>query len=279
MKWRNNMEKTDCEAPLLYIKNKITDKPDVGIVLGRGLGDMYKLVENPVIISYNEILGFPVSTVSGHAGRFIYGRLCGSNVIMMQGRVHYYEGYTMEQVVMPIRIMGMLGIKTLILTNAAGGINDKLQPGDIMIINDHISSFVPSPLIGPNDDSIGCRFPDMSHVYNERYVELLDDIMTRQNIKHMSGTYVQTTGPAYETPAEIRMFKLLGADAVGMSTVCEAVAAAHMGIHIAGLSFITNKAAGLGGDLKHEDVLAASDGAFEKVGNVLKEFVSETENL
>lgn len=255
-----------------FIKCRTDIRPEIGIVLGSGLGDAFT-VENPDYIDYKDIPGFPVSTVSGHAGRFIFGYTGKKPVVIMQGRVHYYEGYSMDKVVTPIRMMGLLGIKVLILTNAAGGINENLEPGDIMIITDQISNFVPSPLIGKNEDGLGVRFPDMSHIYDRHIADKLEAIMTELDMHVVRGTYLQTTGPQYETPAEIRMFQSLGADAVGMSTACEAIAACHMGIPVAGLSAISNKAAGLGGELKHEDILNNSRVMSEKMSRILNRLI------
>ncbi|MGN0393975.1 MAG: purine-nucleoside phosphorylase [Coprococcus sp.] len=258
-----------------YIKSKTNINPIVGIVLGSGLGDAYTCVDDKTVIDYSDIPDFPVSTVAGHAGKFIIGRIEDVPVIMMQGRVHYYEGYSMQEVILPIRIMGMLGIKTIILTNAAGGISDILDAGDIMIIRDHISSFVPSPLIGINDDNIGVRFPDMTNVYDGEYIEIFENAFRTQGLTAKKGVYVQTTGPQYETPAEIQMFKMLGADAVGMSTVCEAIAARHMNIKVAGLSSICNKAAGQGDNLSHSDILDMSRCMSDKLVNIIKYFLAE----
>lgn len=256
-----------------YIERNIEEKPEIGIILGSGLGHAASGLAQPVIIPYREIPGFPVSTVHGHAGQFLFGRFCGKPVVFMQGRIHYYEGYSMEQVVLPVRTMGCLGIHTLILTNAAGGIREDLQPGDIMIIKDHISSFIPSPLVGKNDDTLGTRFPDMTQVYDKEYIGILEAILTELKLKVTSGVYLQTTGPAYETPAEIRMFQTLGADAVGMSTACEAIAASHMGIRIAGLSTICNQAAGLGEPLSHQDILDMSQKLSACMTEILKRFI------
>lgn len=272
------MQKEDKEnrmdrAAADYLKESMDINPVIGIVLGSGLNDIYKIVECPKAVPYKDIPGFPVSTVEGHAGRFIFGSICGVEVVLMQGRVHFYEGYSMEQVVVPIRVMGRLGVKTLILTNAAGGIRDDLDAGDMMIITDHITSFVPSPLIGRNDDSLGVRFPDMSHVYCREYIEMLENIMESFGIPVHKGVYLQTTGPQYETPAEIRMFRMLGADAVGMSTACEAVTACHMGMKVMGLSTISNKAAGLGTELNHKDIIEMGAEMAEKVNKIIVEAV------
>lgn len=251
-----------------YIIDRVNIKPEIGIVLGSGLGDAFT-VDDPIYVDYKDIPGFPVSTVSGHKGRFIFGYSCGKPIVVMQGRVHYYEGYSMQDVVKPIRLMGLLGMRWLILTNAAGGISEKLIPGDIMIISDQISSFVPSPLIGKNINEFGVRFPDMSHIYDEEKIQVSRKLFEQLGLHVVEGTYLQATGPQYETPAEIRMFKTLGADAVGMSTACEAITACHMGIMVSGFSAISNKAAGLGSELKHEDILDRSKEMSEKMSRIL----------
>lgn len=266
------------EDAVRYIINRVNIKPEIGIVLGSGLGDAFT-VDDPVYIYYKEIPGFPVSTVAGHEGRFIFGYSCGKPIVVMQGRIHYYEGYSMQDVVKPIRLMGLLGIRWLILTNAAGGISEKLIPGDIMIISDQISSFVPSPLIGKNIDEFGVRFPDMSHIYDKEKIQTSRKVFEQLGFHAVEGTYLQATGPQYETPAEIRMFRALGADAVGMSTACEAIVACHMGIPVSGFSAISNKAAGLGSELKHEDILDCSKEMSEKMSRILTELIkSDNEN-
>lgn len=235
-------------------------KPEIGIVLGSGLGSFAEKLENSIYINYQDIPGFPVSTVSGHNGRFVVGKLFGHEVIVMQGRVHYYEGYSMKNVVLPVRLMCMIGIKQLILTNAAGGINLNFKPGTLMAITDQITTFVPSPLIGPNIKDLGVRFPDMSEVYDSAFVGIIEKAAEELGIDLKKGIYLQTTGPQYETPAEIRMFRNLGADAVGMSTTVEAVAARHAGVKVAGISCITNMAAGISGEpLSHEEVKETAD--------------------
>lgn len=232
-----------------------------------------RILKPSVVIEYADIPKFPRSTVEGHRGRFVSGIMAGKDVLLMQGRVHYYEGYSMDQVVMPVRLLGLLGVKKLVLTNASGGISDFLNVGDIMVIEDHISSFVKSPLIYDDFDKFGVRFPDMTHVYDAEFVEILKECYAGLNIPYKSGVYIQVTGPQYETPAEIRMYKLLGADAVGMSTVCEAIAARHMGMRIAGLSSVCNKAAGLGKELSHEDIIVAGDAASEKLQKIIEKFL------
>ncbi|MCI8578469.1 MAG: purine-nucleoside phosphorylase [Lachnospiraceae bacterium] len=237
------------------IRGRIPFEPQVALVLGSGLGDYAQEIQVVETIDYHDIEGFPVSTVSGHKGQFIFGYIGKVPAVIMQGRVHYYEGYPMEDVVLPIRLMWKMGARVLFLTNAAGGVNLDYGPGDFMIIRDHITSFVPSPLIGPNEDSVGPRFCDMSSVYDEELRQIIRRKAKEMGLKIQEGVYIQTTGPEYETPATVKMCRLLGADAVGMSTGCEAVAANHLGMRICGISCITNMAAGISGrELSHEEV-------------------------
>ena len=258
-----------------YLRHAIGDVPDIAFILGSGLGHMADVIENPVYVDYGDIPHFPVSTVAGHRGRFVYGCIHGKKVLIMQGRVHYYEGYDMSQVVMPVRVIGLLGVDKLLLTNAAGGIFEKLEPGDIMMISDHISTFVPSPLICSYYNKLGVRFPDMTHVYDVELNSYIREAFAENDIDFRSGVYIQVTGPQYETPAEIRMFAGMGADAVGMSTVCEAIAARHMGMRVAGLSSICNKAAGLGGELSHEEIIAAGDEASGRLVRIIDSFIQK----
>ena len=230
---------------LKYIRSITDFEPEIAVVLGSGLGDFADEIEQECVINYKDIPNFPVSTAPSHKGRFIFGTLNGKRVAAMQGRVHLYEGYTSGQVVMPIRILRLLGADKLLLTNASGGINSDFKIGDFMIITDHISSFVQSPLIGANDDTLGIRFPDMSEAYSKRLCDIIAKTADENKIKIKSGTYLQFTGPQFETPAEIQMAKLLGADAVGMSTVIEAIAAKHCGFETAGISLVTNLACGI----------------------------------
>ncbi|MBR4032264.1 MAG: purine-nucleoside phosphorylase [Clostridia bacterium] len=242
------------------IREKTDFVPEIGLILGSGLGDYAKNIDVVARIEYSDIEGFPVSTVPGHCGRFVFGYVGGKKVVAMQGRVHYYEGYPIGDVVLPTRLMGLLGIKKLFLTNAAGGVNFDFKPGDFMMITDHITSFVPSPLIGKNIEELGVRFPDMSEVYSKSLRELIVQAAAEHSIELKEGVYVQLTGPNYETPAEIRMCRLLGADAVGMSTACEAMAARHMGIEVCGISCITNMAAGMTKEkLSHTEVQETAD--------------------
>ncbi len=228
-----------------YIKSKTDIVPEIAIILGSGLGGLAQKIENAVTIPYGEIEGMPTSTTALHSGNFIIGTLEGKNVIVMDGRVHLYEGYSASEVVTPIRIMRALGAETLIISNASGGINKALNTGDFMLISDHISCFVPSPLIGKNDDEIGERYPDMSKVYDKELHRIINETGNELGIAVKSGVYAQLTGPQFETPAEIKMLSALGADAVGMSTVIEAIAARHCGFKIAGISLIANLACGL----------------------------------
>ncbi len=233
------------ESCLAAVRRKTDFEPQVALVLGSGLGDYGKEVEVETVIPYSEIEGFPVSTAPGHAGRFLLGRVAGVKVAVMQGRVHYYEGYPMEDVVLPARLLGLMGAKALFLTNAAGGVNYTMNPGDLMLLRDQITCFVPSPLIGPNEDKLGVRFPDMSRVYDEELAGIIRTAAEGCGIPLKEGVYCQLTGPQFESPAEIRMLRMLGADAVGMSTAVEAVAARHMGMRVAGVSCISNLACGM----------------------------------
>lgn len=242
------------------IRKKTDFKPEVALILGSGLGDYADEIQIEQTVDYTEIEGFPVSTVAGHKGRFVFGYVENVPVVIMQGRVHFYEGYPMTDVVLPTRLMGMLGAKKLILTNAAGGVNVEFNPGDFMLLTDHITSFVPSPLIGKNIDELGVRFPDMSEVYSKRMRDIIKETAEEMGIGLKEGVYMQFTGPSYETPAEVRLARILGGDAVGMSTACEAMAAHHMGMEVCGISCITNMAAGiLDQKLSHAEVQETAD--------------------
>ena len=250
--------------------------PEIGLVLGSGLGNYGEQMEVEAEIPYGEIEGFPVSTVPGHEGRFLFGTIGGKKLVVMQGRVHYYEGYEMEDVVLPIRLMGLLGAGTLILTNAAGGIHPSFAGGDLMLIEDQIASFVPSPLRGQNLDSLGTRFPDMSQIYDPDLKEVAKRVAQKQGIQLKSGVYLQAPGPNYESPAEIRMYAGLGADAIGMSTACEAIAARHMGMRILGISCITNMAAGIvHHPLSHQEVQKAAQRVGQDFARLLTGIIQE----
>lgn len=241
-----------------FIQSKTGNmKIDAGLVLGSGLGDLAEEIQNPVIIPYKEIPNFPVSTVPGHKGQLVIGKLEGKNVLCMQGRFHFYEGWGMDQVVFPVQVMHMLGIENLILTNAAGCINTSWKPGTLMIINDHIKlTTSENPMRGPNEDKLGERFFDMSQAYNPQLRELAKKVAKNQNLDIKEGVYMYFAGPSFETPAEIRAARILGADAAGMSTVPEAIAASHCRMKTLGISCMTNMAAGiLDQPLNHKEVL------------------------
>ena len=242
------------------IRSRISVEPRIAVVLGSGLGGFADDFENPVAIPYEDIPGFVRSTAQGHAGRLVVGTVDSIPVLAMQGRVHYYEGYSLEEVTFPIRTFGLLGVKTLVLTNAAGGINVQLTQGALMVISDHLNLMGVNPLRGPNDERFGPRFPDMSAVYSPELQELVIDEARAINVEVRRGIYGALTGPSYETPAEIHLLRTLGADAVGMSTVPEAIVARQMGIEVLGISCITNMAAGISDEpINHEEVMATGD--------------------
>jgi len=244
------------------IRRKTDFKPEIALVLGSGLGDFAGNIEVKGVIDYKDIDGFPVSTAPGHAGQFIYGTLGGKNIICMKGRIHYYEGYPITDVVLPARLMKLMGAEILFLTNASGGINPSFKAGDFMLMTGHISSLVPNPLIGPNIPELGVRFPDMTYVYDPELCDVVRSKAKEAGIDLKEGVYIQTTGPSYESPAEIRMFKDMGADAVGMSTVVEAIAAHHAGMRVVAVSCIANLAAGISEHkLTEEEVLEAGEKA------------------
>lgn len=259
------------EVCMESVRAKTDFEPEVALILGSGLGDYADEIQIKQTISYTEIEGFPISTVSGHKGRFVFGYVNEIPVVIMQGRVHYYEGYPMSDVVLPTRLMGLMGAKKLILTNAAGGANFDYKVGDFMLITDHITIGVPSPLIGPNLDELGVRFPDMSEVYSLRMRNIIKNVAADMGIHLQEGVYVQLTGPNYETPAEICMCRDWGGDAVGMSTACEAMAARHMGLEVCGISCITNLAAGMSSEqLDHAEVQETAD----RVARQFKELIT-----
>lgn len=248
------------QSCLKSVREKTDFVPEVALILGSGLGDFADEIDIRATIDYKDIEGFPVSTVALHKGRFVFGYVEDVPVVIMQGRVHYYEGYEMTDVVLPTRLMGLLGAKTVILTNAAGGIKRGFKCGDFMLIEDHISQFVPSPLLGQNIDELGTRFPDMSQVYDAEIRTIIKKAALDLGIDLKQGVYIQFTGPCYETPSEVNMARLLGADAVGMSTAVEAIAARHMGMKVAGISCISNLASGISPTpLSHKEVQETAD--------------------
>lgn len=256
------------------VKEKVDFKPKVAIVLGSGLGNYADDIRVEAEMDYSEIEGFPVSTVPGHAGKFIFGYVGEVPVVCMKGRVHYYEGYPISDVVLPTRLMRMMGAEILFLTNASGGINTDFKAGDFMLLTDHISSYAPNPLIGLNIDEFGTRFPDMSEVYDIDLRDVIADAAKSCGIDLKQGVYLQTTGPSFESPAEITMFSRLGADAVGMSTAIEAITANHMGMKICGISCVCNLAAGLSANpLTHEEVQEAANAAAPLFKRLLTESV------
>lgn len=243
-----------------YLQQKITIKPEIGLILGSGLGVLAEEITDPLYIPYEEIPDFPVSTVEGHAGRLVVGHLAGVPVLTMQGRFHFYEGYDMKTVTFPIRVMQSLGIKKLLVTNAAGGINLDFNEGAIMVIKDHINLMGTNPLMGKNSEEFGPRFPDMTYSYNPQYINLTQKKAEELNIEIKTGVYVGLTGPSYETPAEIKFLRIIGGDAVGMSTVPEVIVARHGGMDVLGISCITNMAAGISGAaLNHEEVMETAN--------------------
>lgn len=253
-------------------KKKIDFTPDVALVLGSGLGDYADGIKQVAFLDYKDIEGFPVSTVAGHKGRFVFGYVGNVKVVVMQGRVHYYEGYSMEDVVLPIRLMKLMGAKVLFLTNAAGGVNYDYHAGDFMLISDQIC-MAPSPLIGENADELGPRFPDMSNIYDRDLREVVRNAAKDLGIPLQEGVYIQLTGPNYESPAEIRMVRTLGADAVGMSTACEAIAADHCGLKTVGISCISNLACGITDKpLTHKEVQETAD----RVAPLFKKLITES---
>jgi purine-nucleoside phosphorylase len=244
------------EQAVSFIRSRSSLQPRAGVILGSGLGNVADSVEIETAISYGEIPGAKASTVLGHQGRLILGRTNDMPVVLMQGRVHFYEGFEMNEVIFLTRVLGRLGIETLLVTNAAGGINTSYTPGDLMLISDHINFMGMNPLRGPNLEDLGVRFPDMSEAYPEQLRETAKAVASRIGLELKEGVYLGLSGPTYETPAEIRAFRTLGADAVGMSTIPEVVAAAHMGIPVLGISCITNMAAGvLKQKLTHQEVI------------------------
>ena len=259
-----------------FIRSQTDKDYSIGIICGSGLAGLCDRVEDPIYIDYKDIPNFPVSTAPGHKGRFVLGTLNGKNVICMQGRIHYYEGYSLSDVIMPIRVMKLLGVKSLIVTNAAGGVNETYNVGDIMVITDHINLTGVNCLIGQNDDEFGPRFPDMSYAYAPGFRELADNCAKEMGISLRHGVYMGLSGPSYETPAEIRAFRALGADAVGMSTVQEVIAANHCGMKVLGFSNIANKAAGMTKErLSEEEVLLAGKKVADTLQSLIYRIVGE----
>jgi purine-nucleoside phosphorylase len=243
-----------------FIESRMKEKPEIGLVLGSGLGVLADEIENALVIPYDEIPNFPVSTVEGHASELIIGTLQGRRVITMKGRFHFYEGYDLESVTFPVRVMQALGVRKILVTNAAGGINEEFEPGNLMLIRDHINFTFNNALMGPNDTELGARFPDMSEAYSAKLRKIAHEVAAQEGISLREGVYVGVIGPSYETPAEIRAFRKLGADAVGMSTVPEVIVARHGGMEVLGISCISNMAAGiLPQPLTHQEVMETTE--------------------
>lgn len=255
-----NITQATIQEAAAYIRSKSDITPEIGLILGSGLGILADLIEEGVSIAYNEIPHFPVSTVEGHDGELLVGKIQGRPVIMMKGRFHMYEGYGPEVTAFPVRVMKELGVSSLLVTNAAGGVNTSYKPGNLMVLSDHLNLTGRNPLIGPNDSKLGVRFPDMSEAYSRRLRQVFKDTAAEQGLEVQEGVYAGLLGPTYETPAEIRMLRTLGADAVGMSTVSETIVARHAGIEVLGISCITNMAAGiLDQPLSHDEVMETAD--------------------
>lgn len=257
-----------------FINEKTNNfNPEIGVILGSGLGDFVENYES-ISLSYSDIPGFEASTVKGHAGKLVFIKINGKRFVFMQGRFHFYEGHPIQKVVFPVKVMKKLGVKTLIVTNAAGAVNENFKPADLMIIKDHINMLGTNPLIGANDESLGTRFPDMSEVYKKDLVKLAQDCAKKLNIKVQEGVYAACTGPSYETPTEVKMLRTLGADAVGMSTVPEAIVANYCGIKVLGISCLTNYAAGIiKQPLSHQEVIECAGQVKEKFQNLLLEIL------
>ncbi|MDX8044839.1 purine-nucleoside phosphorylase [Gracilibacillus sp. S3-1-1] len=267
---------TQLKETTTYLQGKITTQPQIGLILGSGLGMLADEIENPTKIKYEEIPGFPVSTVEGHAGQLVIGTLQGVEVIAMQGRFHYYEGHGLDAVTFPVRVMKELGVDKLIVTNAAGGVDRTLEPGDLMLITDHINNTGQNPLIGANVSEHGVRFPDMSTAYDRELQQVAKQAAEKLNLTLKEGVYVWNTGPSYETPAEIRMLDIIGGDAVGMSTVPEVTVARHAGIKCVGISCISNMAAGiLDQPLTHDEVIETTEKVRESFLQFVKQLIQD----
>lgn len=264
------------EESTAYIRSKTSLKPRLGIVLGSGLGSFVRELEVDCTLPFDEIPSFTPPTVDGHGGALLFGTLGGQPLAILQGRIHYYEGHSMAKVVHPIRTLAMLGVESVLLTNSSGGLFESMNPGDFMIIDDHINLTGANPLMGPNLQNLGPRFPDMTEAYDRGLIKNLEDALNKHNVNFHKGVYCGVSGPTYETPAEVRHLQQIGGGAVGMSTVPEAIAANHMGLRVAGLSCITNKAAGLANEkLTHEDVTHIAKQVEEKFCLFVKEFIGE----
>jgi len=266
---------TKVKETTAFIKSKVTISPEVGIILGTGLGGLVKQITNQQVLNYSDIPNFPVSTVEGHKGHLIFGDLGGKKVVAMQGRFHFYEGYDMKQVTFPVRVLKYIGIKNLFVSNASGGVNPNFEIGDLMIINDHIN-LLPNPLLGPNENEFGPRFPDMSQAYDPKLIALAYDVAKKQGVKVQLGCYVGTTGPTFETPKEYQYFRIIGGDTVGMSTVPEVIVARQMGLPVFAISIITDL--GVPGkivEVSHAEVQRIGQQAEQKMTRIIEEMLRE----
>lgn len=260
---------------LQYLKSKTSIKPTVGIILGSGLGSFSKKIQTETIIPYKEIPHFLIPSIEGHHGNLIFGYVDKTPIVCLQGRIHYYEGHSIQEIVYPTRTLAKLGIQSLLVTNAAGGLDNTMEPGDFMIISDHINLMGTNPLLGPNENSLGPRFPDMTEAYCSLLQKKLSQLLVKNNIRHHQGIYCALSGPTYETPAEVRYLKIIGASAVGMSTVPEVIIANHMGVKVCGISCITNKAAGISKvKLSHAEVTETAQKVEQQFTSLVKEFVA-----
>ncbi len=274
------MSMTKINEAALYITSKISSKPKIGIVLGSGLGIYIDQIENKIVIPYEDIPHFKKTSVEGHSGALIFGEVRGVQVVALQGRLHPYEGYDMEDIVIPVRTLKSLGIEILFLSNASGGINLNFHPGDLVTISDHINLSGRNPLVGPNLSELGPRFPDMGDAYNKELRGILTSVAQKNNVELKTGVYCSVLGPTYETPAEIRMLRTLGADLVGMSTVPEVIVANHMGLKVVGVACVTNYAAGIKEEkLSHADVKKVAEKAMAGFAKVLTETIAELRKL
>lgn len=259
-----------------YLLGHIEESPKIGLILGSGLGTLADEIENPVVIDYKDIPNFPVSTVEGHAGQLVIGKLMGKQVIAMKGRFHYYEGYSMGEVTFPVRVMKSIGVDLLLVTNACGGLNPNLYPGALMVINDQINMTGANPLIGPNYSELGPRFPDMSNAYDKDLIELVHKVGKKIDVETFEGVYVSISGPTYSSKAESKMFRLMGADTIGMSTVPEVIVAKHGGMKVIGISCVTDMAIFEGSKtISHEEVMEVANKTRPKFINLVKEVINE----
>lgn len=268
------------QETLTFLKTRTRIKPQIGVILGSGLGAFARDIQVETTIPFQEIPNFVSTSVEGHTGNLVFGNIGGKPIVALQGRLHYYEGHSMDTVVFPTRVMALLGAQIMILTNSAGGLSEKMQSGDFMIVEDHINLTGNNPLMGPNMKELGPRFPDMTEAYDRKLISLLENVFQKLNVRYHRGVYAGVSGPTYETPAEVRYLKLIGCSAVGMSTVPEAIAANHLGLRVAALSCITNLAAGLSAHkLTHQEVTDTARRVEKNFAAVLTEFITALDGL